>query len=60
MKSILFTGKASALSDWLKREAYLNKGWSVLNYVDNLARERKAKTALVGNIKENTTRAATL
>ena len=60
MKRLLFTGKASALSEWLKRESYLNKGWSVSNYVDNLARERRAKAALVGNLKEKTSRAATL
>lgn len=59
MKRLLFTGKASALSEWLKKESYLNKGWSVVNYIENLARERKAKAQLVGNTKEQTSRAAT-
>ena len=59
MKRLLFAGKASALSDWLKKESYLNKGWSVANYIDNLARERQAKSVLVGNNKQ-TSRAATL
>lgn len=61
MDKILFRGKASALSEWLKRESDLNKGWSVAKYIENLAREeRRAKSVLVGNIQENTTRTATL
>ena len=61
MKGILFRGKASALVEWLKKESYLNKGWSVVNYIENLAsEERRAKSVLVGNIKEQTSRTATL
>lgn len=61
MKRLLFTGKASALSDWLKKESYLNKGWSVVNYINNLAGEkRRLNAVLAGNTKEQTSRAATL
>ena len=60
MKRLLFTGKASALTVMLKDIVARYKGLSVFNYLNDLARERQAKAALVGNTKEQTSRAATL
>ncbi|MEG9430659.1 MAG: hypothetical protein VZQ61_07050 [Christensenellaceae bacterium] len=60
MDRILFKGKASALTAELKEISVRYKGLTVVNYLNDLARERKAKTALAGNTKEQTSRAATL
>lgn len=60
MDKILFKGKASTLTAKLKEISARYKGLSVIDYLNDLARERKARAALVGNTKENTTRAATL
>lgn len=60
MDKILFKGKASTLTAELKEISVRYKGLSVIDYLNDLARERKARAALAGNTKENTTRAATL
>ena len=59
MDRILFKGKASALTEMLKDISAKYKGLSVLKYIEDLAREKRAKAALVGNTKEQTSRAAT-
>lgn len=60
MDRILFKGKASALTAELKEISARYKGLTVFNYLNDLARERKARAALAGNTKEQTSRAATL
>ena len=60
MVKILFSGKVSSLVVMLERLAAYNEGMTVYETLNNLMRERKAKAALIGETKENTTRTATL
>ena len=50
----------SSLVVMLERLAAYNEGMTVYETLNNLMRERKAKAALIGETKENTTRTATL